>query len=70
VFAPGLISANTARVILSILSNLEEPLSKKGKAFERDMREFFKRQGYETYSFNAKRDGEEYEYDLILPWGD
>jgi hypothetical protein len=64
------ISANPARVVLSILSNLEEPLAKKGKAFERDMAEFLKKRGFQTYSFKAKRDGQEYEYDLILPWND
>jgi hypothetical protein len=70
VFAPALISALPARVVLSTLANLREPLSRKGKAFERDILDFLKAKGLQTETFGFKRGGQEYQYDVVLLWND
>jgi hypothetical protein len=70
VFSPGLITANTAGVVLSTIANLGEPLSRKGKAFEQDILSFFKDRKLQAESFKVSLYGEEYEYDVILSWGD
>ena len=70
VFGPGLIGSNPARIILSQIANLGEPLSRKGKAFEADILQFLKKQGLVVDSFSVNRGGEEYEYDVVLYWGD
>jgi len=70
VFGPALIAANPARVVLSIISQLGEPLARKGKAFEADILSFLKEEGFQAQTFKVKRDGEEYEYDVVLCWGD
>ena len=70
VFGPALITANPARVVLSIIANLGEPLARKGKAFEADVLSFLKKQTLKAQTFKVKRDGEEYEYDVVLCWGE
>lgn len=70
VFGPALIGANFARIILSSIGNLGEPLARKGKAFERDILSFLQRQNLEAKAFKVTKDGEEYEYDVVLNWGD
>jgi hypothetical protein len=70
VFGPALISANPARVVLSIIATLGEPLARKGKAFEADILSFLKKETLQAQTFKVKRDGEEYEYDVVLCWGD
>jgi hypothetical protein len=70
VFGPALITANPARVVLSIIANLGEPLARKGKAFEADILSFLKKQTLKARTFKVKRDGEEYEYDVVLCWGE
>jgi len=70
VFGPALIGANLARIILSSIGNLGEPLARKGKAFERDILSFLQRQNLDAKAFKVTKDGEEYEYDVVLNWGD
>ncbi|MEP9400131.1 nuclease-related domain-containing protein [Mesorhizobium sp. KR2-14] len=70
VFGPALLGADPARTTLSSLGSLEIQLERKGKAFERDMLEFFREQDLPAHTFKTKRDGEEYEFDVIVPWGD
>jgi|SRR5579871_1325494 hypothetical protein len=70
VFGPALVAANPARVVLSIIANLGEPLARKGKAFETDILLFLKTKNLQGRTFKVKRDGEEYEYDAVLCWGD
>lgn len=70
IFGPSLISSNPARIILSQISNRGEPLARKGKAFETDILRFIKKQGLTAGSFKKKYDGEEYEYDVVVVWGD
>ena len=70
VFAPAFASISVAMVVLSTLSNLGVQFQKKGKGFEVVVRETFKRANLPVYAFKAKRDGEEYEYDAVVPWDD
>ena len=70
VFAPGLISTNLARVVLSTIANQGEPLARKGKAFENYILSFFKNNGLSAQSLKFNENGQEYEYDVILSWGD
>lgn len=69
-FATALRSLSVPIVVLSTLSHLSVQLKRKGKAFEVVVRETFERAGIKPYSFKAKRGGEEYEYDAVVPWGD
>jgi hypothetical protein len=70
VFGPGLLTADPARVTLSTLGNESEQLSRKGKAFEKQMLGFFEDQNLLAKTLKFNRDGEEYEYDVIVEWGD
>jgi hypothetical protein len=69
-FAPGLLGAKIASVVLSNLGRLREPLSRKGTAFEAGVRGFFAKRSMACRGFKVKRDGEEYEFDAVLVWGD
>ena len=51
-----------------MISSLNEPLARKGKAFEADILSFLNGKGLQAQTFKAKRDGEEYEYDVVLSW--
>ena len=69
-FRVALLSMNIPQVVLSSIGQLKAQLQKKGKSFERAVRRLFTDAGLETYSFKEKRGNEEYEYDVLLPWGD
>lgn len=69
-FAPGLLGTKIASVVLSNLGRLREPLSGKGAAFEAGVREFFSKRSMACRGFKVNRDGEEYEFDAVLVWGD
>lgn len=68
VFAPALLHLNITTTVLSNLANRRVQLDRKGKAFEQAMREFFEQQGFKVAAFKAHRDGEEYEFDLVVAW--
>jgi hypothetical protein len=68
VFTPALLHLNIVQALLSNLANRRVQLSRKGNAFEIAMREFFGKQGLKVASFKARRDGEEYEYDVVVAW--
>jgi hypothetical protein len=70
VFGPSVLNADAARVTLSAIGKEERQLGRKGKAFETAMRRFLERQGLKPRSFKFKRDGEEFEYDVVVPWDD
>jgi hypothetical protein len=69
-FGPGILNADPARVALSAISKQAQQLGRKGKAFERETLRFFQEQGFEAKACKFKRDGEEFEYDVIVPWED
>lgn len=68
VFAPALIGSALAYGILSNISK-NDPLQRKGKAFENDILSFLKAKKLRVKTFKVKRDGEQYEYDIVLDWG-
>lgn len=70
-FAPAMRATSIPMVVLSALSHLGVQLgAKKGSGFEAMVREIFEDAGLETYAFKEKRGNEEYEYDVVVPWGD
>lgn len=69
-FGAAFKSMNIAMVVLSAIGNLGEQFQKKGKSFEVAVRKIFETAGLKTYAFKATREGAEYEYDVVLPWGE
>jgi hypothetical protein len=68
-FGPAIMPADLARITLSAIANLGVPLSRKGKAFEKDIRRRLEAQpGLSVYAFKAHRGGEEFEYDAVVVW--
>ena len=65
-----LIALNIALVVLSNLSRNRVNLSRKGRAFEQSVHEAFRRHGMKAFAFKARRDGQEFEYDAVVPWED
>lgn len=70
VFAPAILNSIPARVTLSTIGNQGEQLARKGKAFEEEMLNFFEQQGLSAKSFKFIRNGEEFEYDVVVLWDD
>jgi hypothetical protein len=69
-FGPGILNSDPARLTLSAIGNQSEQLGRKGKAFEGETLRFFEKQGFEAKAFKFKHDGEEFEYDVVVPWDD
>ena len=69
-FAPSVTHMGIAVVVLSSLSSLGEALSRRGNAFEQSVRRRFQEFGFKCFTFKAHRDGEEFEYDAVVPWDD
>lgn len=69
-FGPGTIDADPGRVTLSAIGNLGEQLSRKGKSFEAEILKFFRGEGFDAKALKFKQDGQEYEYDVLMPWDD
>jgi hypothetical protein len=70
VFGPALVTANLTVVVLSTVASLNEPLSRKGHSLETAIVSLLQRRGLHARGFKVTRDGEEYEYDAVLAWGD
>lgn len=69
-FSPVVIDVNMPLAVLSNLSNRNEELGAKGKAFETHIRDVLKRNNLDVYAFTATRDGQTFEYDAVLVWDD
>jgi len=69
-FGPGILNADPARLTLSAIGNKGEQLSRKGKAFESEMLKFFQDKGFAAKTIRFRVDGSDYEYDMLVPWGD
>lgn len=69
-FSMALHSLSVPIVVLSTLSHLSVQLERKGKSFEAVVRETFEKAGITPYSIKVKRGSEEYEYDVVVPWGE
>lgn len=70
IYGPTLLDMNIALVVLSNLSTHRIDLSRKGQAFEQVVHDMFGLIHMETFHFKAHRNGEEFEYDVILPFED
>jgi len=68
--APALKSALLGPIVLSAISDTGAQIEIKGKAFEETLREKIAGSGRQVGFFKTKRDGEEYDYDALLVWGD
>lgn len=66
VFGPGILTSDPARLTLSAIGNQGKQLGRKGKAFEQETLAFFVKQGFAAKAFKFKRDGEEFEYDVVV----
>jgi Nuclease-related domain len=69
-FTPAVIDVNIPIAILSNLSNRDEDLGAKGKAFEEHIRDVFRRNKIDVFAFTATRDGKTFEYDAVVVWDD
>src|SRR5262249_18527772 len=69
-FAPAVIDANISLAVLSNLSNRGEQLSRKGKAFEMHIRDVFRRNNIDVFAFSATRNGQQFQYDAVVAWGE
>ncbi|EHR00986.1 hypothetical protein [Bradyrhizobium sp. WSM471] len=69
-FGPAIIYSEPGRVTLSAVGKQGEQLGRKGKAFEREMLRFIAGQGLAAKAFRLKIAGEEFEYDLVVPWNE
>ena len=67
-FGPGVLAADPARVTLSAIGNMGEQLSRKGKSFEKETLKFFRDEGFDAKTLKFKKDGEEYQYDILVEW--
>lgn len=67
---PGLKAALLGPIVLSAISDAGAQIERKGKAFEERILQKIAGPEREVGSFKAKRDGEEYDYDALLVWGD
>lgn len=68
--APALRSAVLGPIVLSSISDAGCQFTPKGKAFEERVRKMLSGPGRHVGFFKAKRDGQEYEYDALMVWGD
>jgi len=70
VFGPALLTANLTVVVLSTLATLGESFSRKGRSLEAAVVNLLEEQQLHARGFKVTRDGQEYEYDAVLIWGD
>lgn len=68
--APALRSAVLGPIVLSSISDAGCQFIPKGKAFEERIRKILSGPGRHVGFFKANRDGQEYEYDALMVWGD
>ena len=69
-FGPALSAVNITVTLLSRLAYADADLGRKGKAFERAVRRFFRGIEMEAAAFKFTRGGEEFEFDAVVPWNE
>ena len=69
-YAPGAIDVDITRAVLSNLGALREPFEGKGAGFNRTVLRFFEGLGLKPFTLDRTRDGERYQFDVLLPWDD
>jgi hypothetical protein len=70
IFGPALLTANLTLVVLSTLATLEISLPRKGRSLEVALVSLLRQQKLDARGFKVKRDGQEYEFDAVLVWGE
>lgn len=70
VFGPCLVSAVPARIILSKLTRAGVSLEGRGKRFEQEIRDWFASWGHPAVALSARRKGQDFEFDAVVPWDD
>ena len=69
-YAPAAADVEIARTVLSNLGALRDPLDGKGSAFNGMVIEFLEGLGFAPFRLDTERNGDKYEIDVLLPWGD
>ena len=69
-FGPALFGVNAANTLMSIFARKEVGFDRKGKSFEARVIRLLRGAGLKAVDFKTKKNGEEYEYDALLLWGD
>lgn len=59
-----------SKIIPSLLSSMKIQLKRKGSAFEKRVIELLKKHEFDAKSVKVTRDGAEYDYDILFPWGE
>ncbi|WP_338661286.1 nuclease-related domain-containing protein [Pararoseomonas sp. SCSIO 73927] len=67
---PALSAPRMAKIVPSLLASRKVQLRRKGAAFEKRVLTFLKGKGFDARNIKVKRGGEEYDYDVVFPWGD
>jgi hypothetical protein len=70
VVGPAIVQADFSKIIPSMLSKRGVQLKQKGHAFNDRVLRMLKEQGLDARTITVKRGGEEYDYDVLVPWGD
>jgi hypothetical protein len=70
VVGAGVSSPRLAKVIPSLLASKDVQIKRKGPAFEARVLAFLREHGLDALAVTAWRDGAEYQYDALVPWGD
>ncbi len=69
-FGPALIGTNHAGVLLSVFSRKAVEFKGKGAGFESKVLDLLRGEGLKATGYKTSRNGEEFEYDALLLWGD
>lgn len=67
-FGPTIVNGEITRILLSKLSRDGVSFERRGKRFETEMIRRFQEWGLRAVAFKARRSGEEFDYDLLVPW--
>ncbi|RYF30492.1 MAG: hypothetical protein EOO23_05025, partial [Comamonadaceae bacterium] len=70
VIGTGVSSPRLAKVIPSLLASKDVQIERKGPAFEARVLAFLCEHGLDARAATAWRDGAEYQYDVLVRWGD
>lgn len=68
--APALAAPRLARIIPSLLASKKIQIERKGKAFEARVIAMLEKQNLKPKLVKVNREGGEYDFDVLVPWGD
>jgi hypothetical protein len=69
-FGPSLLGAVPARILLSKLARADIYIEERGTRFEAMVKSWLHGWGFDAKTFKERRDGEDYEYDVVMRWQD